>query len=93
MAAIEKKVTRSTIVGYGCDNCGKIEDCMSSISVQHFDWGNDSCDSIQSRYYCSSECCKELIMTTLKDSNYVDRKSSVINDIGFAVWRSLLTLD
>ena len=47
------------VVGIKCDVCGKdikYQDNYFRIIMQHHDWGNDSCDSIEIFDVCSKDC-------------------------------------
>lgn len=65
-------VTENRVVGHQiyCDECEKlIADTTVSlpkydvqyweVTIGHYDWGNDSCDSIEGRHYCSRDCLKK----------------------------------
>jgi hypothetical protein len=61
---------KTVIVGYKCDNCGKIHngdfpDEWHHFSSHHNEWGNDSIDSYEYYDVCSPEC-------------YVDKLTDVV---------------
>lgn len=41
-----------------CDICQKEIDCNNwfTITTSHHDWGNDSCESLETKDACSSKC-------------------------------------
>lgn len=67
----EKKLVLQELTVGGlctCDICGKTiyefvdgkcrkHDEYWSLTTGHNDWGNDSCDSVESLDLCSKECC------------------------------------
>lgn len=67
----EKRLVEQDVVVCGlctCDICGKtiyeINDAKRTrhneywhLSTGHNDWGNDSCESVESLDLCSKECC------------------------------------
>ena len=53
-------------IGFKCDVCGKRHNNEHgkkywSVTTQHHDWGNDSCESIETFDVCSKECLHELL--------------------------------
>ena len=53
-----------------CDICGReITDHHWHILTGHHDWGNDSCDSIETFDVCSEYCLYELFDNYTKESN------------------------
>lgn len=68
-----KTITQTIEVGKKiiCDCCEKViaertKESNSSVSANcfavttgHYDWGNDSCDSIEHHDYCSVECLQK----------------------------------
>ena len=59
-----------------CDVCGKeITGPFWEVTTGHYDWGNDSTDSIEDKDCCSVECLSELFdeykhVSTVKDGLY-----------------------
>ena len=91
---IEKEVTVTEIrvVGHQiyCDECEKLisETIDSSpmydvqyweVTTGHYDWGNDSCDSIENRQYCSRNCLKKAF------DKYIDETENQRNSQYFEV--------
>lgn len=61
-----KKFIRSNLF---CDVCNKRIEHKSNyytLSTGHYDWGNDSCESIENFDICSGDCLK------LKLQEYID---------------------
>jgi hypothetical protein len=64
---------QSVIIGYKCDNCGKIhkEDYFPNnwhkFEATHNSWGNDGCDSYEYYMACSIKCYINLIKIAIKD--------------------------
>lgn len=61
-----------------CDVCGhKIDPDKTRqifrVKTGHNDWGNDSCDSIEYKDVCSSECVEFVISEYLERSNNKNR--------------------
>lgn len=60
-----------------CDICGKeinLGDWFYSVMTGHNDWGNDSCDSIQSFDVCSDGCLEAqmaLFYDTTDETKYI----------------------
>lgn len=52
------KETRRTTTAFSCDFCGvKDFNCkIGMITYQHYDWANDSEESIAFYHYCSLNC-------------------------------------
>lgn len=67
----EKRLVERVVIAGGhckCDICEKIiyeivgnehsnHDEYWTLKTGHYDWGNDSCESIESFDLCSKECC------------------------------------
>jgi len=57
----EKKIR----IGFRCDVCRKEHKDMAKkywkVTTQHHDWGNDSCESIETFDVCSKECLHKLL--------------------------------
>lgn len=80
---IEKEVTvtEKRIIGKQiyCDSCKKlIIDTVNDqprhrvqyweVTTGHYDWGNDSCDSVEEHQYCSKECITEALKQYLEET-------------------------
>lgn len=84
MEMTEKVLVESKkIIGIKCDCCGKviypaqkkkesilfdIEAEYYSITTGHCDWGNDSCDSVETKQVCSVECAQKIVDEYFKRS-------------------------
>lgn len=60
-----------------CDICGTQVDHYIDVMTGHFDWENDSCDSIQHHECCCWDCAVKF-MEKWKESNDAKRKTSYI---------------
>lgn len=91
---ITKKVIKEveeTISSVGvCDVCGKefnyYEEGFNKtkrahyyhIVTGHYDWGNDSCDSIESKDACSDECLSRFTQEWLKNKDVIRSDTAYI---------------
>lgn len=91
---ITKKVTREvdeTISSVGiCDICGKEFNYEEKgyakvkiatyyhITTGHYDWGNDSCDSIEYTDACCDECLSRFTQEWLKDKDVIRSDTAYI---------------
>jgi len=84
---IEKIEKRSVVVGRVCDICGRpIPPSFGTwelkpyyrITTGHYDWGNDSCDSVETLDVCSPACAIEFVSEYLNE-RYDSRNSSYLN--------------
>jgi hypothetical protein len=58
-----------------CDACGKEVENKNNywyLSTGHYDWGNDSCESVETFHLCSDECLKNKINEYLDDVKCYD---------------------
>ena len=83
----EKKLVEQEVIVSGfcsCDICGKViyeyfgnnrsrHDEYWTLITGHNDWGNDSCESVESLDLCSKECCIKAL------ENYLDEYSGSRN--------------
>ena len=65
MEIYEEKVCqlpKKILTKYKCDICGKFIDSgyIYDISFGHYDWGNDSHESLEYIHACSDECLKHI---------------------------------
>lgn len=82
---IKRLEKRSVVVGIVCDICGKpIPPSQRyelkpfyKITTGHFDWGNDSCDSVETKDACSPACAIKLAAKYLNDT-YSGQNSAYI---------------
>lgn len=68
----EHKVVEKTLVSERryCDICGKeITGPYWHVATGHYDWGNDSCESVESLDVCSVECLNKLFDDYCKKSD------------------------
>ena len=69
----KKLVAKHVLSGKTCDVCGKESshrpefDKWIYFSHQHYDWGNDSCESLEEFDVCSGECFKEKLASSLEE--------------------------
>lgn len=90
---ITKKVMKEveeTVSSVGiCDICGKefnykswyCGDKIASyyrIKTGHYDWGNDSCDSIENKDACCDECLSRFTQEWLKDKDVIRSATAYI---------------
>ena len=90
---ITRKVMREveeTISSVGiCDICGKefnykpwhCREKKSSyyhIVTGHYDWGNDSCESVESRDACCDECLSKFTQEWLKNEDIISSNTAYI---------------
>jgi hypothetical protein len=89
---ITRKVLREveeTVSSVGiCDICGKEfnykprgKEKIASyyhIRTGHYDWGNDSCESVENRDACCDECLSRFTQEWLKDADVIDSDSAYI---------------
>ena len=83
---IERLEKRSVVVGMVCDVCGKPIPPSQwrelrpvySITTGHYDWGNDSCDSVETQDVCSPACAIKLVSEYL-NRTYNKSNSAYIN--------------
>ena len=77
----EITVTEPRVIGKQiyCDECKKlIVDTTNAqprcrvqyweVTTGHYDWGNDSCDSVEEHQYCSKECITEAFEQYLEET-------------------------
>lgn len=91
---ITKKVMKEveqTVSSVGiCDICGKEFNyegspnkvkraCYYHIITGHYDWENDSCDSIEARDACCDECLSRFTQEWLKNKYVVGSNTAYIN--------------
>lgn len=70
----EHKVVEKTLVSERryCDICSKeITGPFWHVTTGHNDWGNDSCESIESFDVCSVECLGKVFDNYCKESNVI----------------------
>lgn len=66
----EQTVTKTVIVGYRCDRCGKEDkEAINWVEMHHGHggWGNDSCDSVEHFDLCSPKCYLEQLRESADD--------------------------
>lgn len=86
-----KTVTEKIAVGYKCDCCGREQEKrMSSVTMNHNSWGNDSIDSYITKDYCSLGCYATLAKDFLEDDDYCDYDTSMFDDIEIDKLRALI---
>lgn len=72
-----------------CDICGKElnykpwlgKEKIASyyhIRTGHYDWGNDSCESVESRDACCDECLSRFTQDWLKDEDVISSNTAYI---------------
>ena len=69
---IIKQVESEIIIDLKCDCCGNIikeKYDYYSVTIGHYDWGNDSPDSVQCQDYCSIECLTSAIKKYYEKAN------------------------
>jgi hypothetical protein len=76
---IQGEKTIRGVVGYKCDACGNLDKRMESITAQHYEWGNDSVDSIKHFHFCKAECFKEVLNKVFEHTYYKEHKSYISN--------------
>lgn len=85
MKEIEETVSSVGI----CDICGKefnyepwhFGEKMASyyhIRTGHYDWGNDSCESVESRDACCDECLSRFTQKWLKNKDVISSNTAYI---------------
>ena len=81
----EVKSTKKVVVSVVCDNCGKenkgdrIPKDWHSYCSQHYEWGNDSFESVENYHVCSAECYIESLKNSFEDLK--DYKSAEIGNM------------
>lgn len=90
MEIIGKKVVKD-IIGYSCDICSKEANRMESIVAKHYDWGNDSSDSVRTFHVCSPACYESEIRELCENNRYKDYRS-YFDDIPIDFWRHMLKI-
>lgn len=83
MVKYEKKewvMIEKTPVKVICDICGKEVDPNNwfRINTHHFDWGNDSVDSIEFHDACSDKCVMEFTKGYVEDAYETEWNTKVI---------------
>lgn len=85
------KEVEDTISSIGvCDICGKefnYEPWYNGqkianyyrIVTGHHDWGNDSCESTESRDACCDECLSRFIQDWLRNKDFIDSNTAYID--------------
>lgn len=88
---VEKEVVDTENSHIYCDYCEK-EIPMNSrfyhVCTGHHDWGMDSCDSIEYKQFCSSNCLARYIEYVYtdkhglhrSDSQYLDIRKDILNE-------------
>lgn len=91
---ITRKVMREveeTVSSVGiCDICGKEFNYKPRLGREkianyyhiitgHYDWGNDSCESIEYRDACCDECLSKFTQEWLKDEDVICSNTAYIN--------------
>ena len=84
------KEVEETVSSVGiCDICGKEfnyepwfrgEKIASYYHIRtgHYDWGNDSCESVKSRDACCDECLSRFTQEWLKDEDVISSDTAYI---------------
>ena len=76
MAEVEQIETRTetithkviTVKALKCDVCGKeFKGKHWELTTGHYDWGNDSCESIEHYDLCSEDCIRNKIKDYFED--------------------------
>lgn len=91
-----KHVQQYITVGKKCDVCEKEEigrRCADweTVSWYHSDWGNDSCESHESRDVCSATCFIKALREAVRI--LYDTPSGVINDMNINFVKELFKKD
>lgn len=70
MKTIVKEVKEAVPVKRICDICGEIVDESNwfRINTRHYDWGNDSVESLETRDACSPKCVLKFTEEYVSDS-------------------------
>src|SRR6056297_970601 len=84
----QKQVVKleNVTVGHECDNCGKVinesrfPDEWHHFSSGHNEWGNDSCESVESYDVCSPECYIEKL-TKVVETEMDDISNGEVDDM------------
>lgn len=77
---VVKEVEQIVSEEFVCDVCGKRGNYKSSsgkyekityyrITTGHYDWGNDSCDSIEHKDACCTDCLLKILSEWLNDGD------------------------
>ena len=84
------KEVEETVSSVGiCDICGKEFNYKPGLGREkraryyhirtgHYDWGNDSCESVESRDACCDECLSRFTQEWLKDEDVIDSDTAYI---------------
>ena len=91
---IEKEVVTTEVVGYQCDVCSRQvrKSQNRSITAMHYDWGNDSCDSVKTFDVCSKECYETKIRELCVSERY-RKYRSYFDDIPISFWKYMLQIE
>lgn len=82
----EVSVVQSTLVKVVCDICKKDIDWSRfyyKVTTGHYDWGNDSCDSVEDKDICSNECLEKEFHLYLESKDHT-RYINVQRDTGYS---------
>jgi len=63
---------------YELGNYGKKIACYYRITTGHYDWGNDSVDSVTSKDACCEECVSRFTQEWLKDEDVIHSNTAYI---------------
>lgn len=76
--AKEVSVIREILVGISCDICNKDishKEYYYKVTTGHYDWGNDSHESIEDKDICSDGCLQKEFLKYLEEktnSGYIE---------------------
>ena len=87
---VVKEVEQVVSEEFVCDVCGKKGNYKSStnryektiyyrITTGHYDWGNDSCDSIENKDACCTDCLLKILSEWLNDRDVKCSDSAYIH--------------
>ena len=88
---IKKVITeKEVIISVICDNCGnqhqveELPEGWHEFEGHHYEWGNESCESVEKYIACSPECYIKLLEKSV--NNFAEYRTAVIDgfNIGFA---------
>ena len=102
MARIEEEktitVTKEVIVGFECEICGKIHNGEKlpeewfEFTSQHYEWGNDSCDSVEEYTTCSFDCFISKLEEICDLFDRGNRKSGLINEMPYKYIKQIIAI-